>query len=393
VAIKGFNPRVGRKYVTFRSPSDADKSRDSVHGLSLPQAGAQRNNLDFLRVFAALLVILGHQYVLFGLDPPIILETAIHTWGLRIFFVISGWLVSRSWDRDPNFLRFISRRGLRILPALVVLIFLTTFVFGPLCTDNSATSYFKDPRTYEYLKNCAFYINYYLPGVFESNPVRYAVNGSLWSLPSEVSMYALVAATGMLLSQRLNGRLLWTGLFVLVAAMGYYLKSFYAGHPIVIYATLLSATMDVGIFFVAGTLLWKCNSLHKPRLSIGIIAIVTLCLGGANWSVSESFLFAYAVMAFGLASIPILNAITRCGDLSYGTYLYAFPIQQLSYQIFQARYGFWLPLSLSLVATVCCAFVSWHVVEQRALQVRPRGLNVAVGRCDLASAMAIHPSR
>jgi peptidoglycan/LPS O-acetylase OafA/YrhL len=177
------------------------------------------NNLDFLRLGAALLVIIGHQYVLFGFDPPALLDAGIDTWGLRIFFVISGWLISQSWDRDRHLIRFTLRRGLRIIPALVVLILLTVFIFGPVLTKNSLASYLDNPRTYEYLKNCALYIVYYLPGVFETNPLKYAVNGSLWSLPSEVAMYCTVALIGSFLSARVDGPFLWAGVLIVGVAV------------------------------------------------------------------------------------------------------------------------------------------------------------------------------
>jgi len=86
-------------------------------------------------------------------------------------------------------------------------------------------------------------------------------------------------------------------------------------------------------------------------------------------AVADSLLFAYAVLALGLASTPVLKATGRYGDLSYGLYLYAFPMQQASYQIF--RGGFWLPLFTAAGAAACCAYVSWRLVERRALQMKP----------------------
>jgi peptidoglycan/LPS O-acetylase OafA/YrhL len=327
------------------------------------------NNLDFLRLAAALFVILGHQYVLFGLNPPDALGSSISTLGVKIFFAISGWLVGRSWDRDPNLIRFALRRGLRIQPALVVLTLLTVFVLGPVFTTNSLGGYLTNRRTYEYLQNSAFYINYYLPGVFETNHVKYAVNGSLWSLPSELSMYILVAAVGTLLPARLNVAPFWAGLLALMTALKYYLLKIYVGTPIVIYATSLSATVEVGVYFVAGVFLCKCNAFHKPRLDLGIIAIFVLSVSEAVPAVVDSLLFAYAVLALGLASTPVLKATGRYGDLSYGLYLYAFPMQQASYQIF--RGGFWLPLFTATAAAACCAYISWRLVERRALQMKP----------------------
>jgi peptidoglycan/LPS O-acetylase OafA/YrhL len=342
------------------------------------------NNLDFLRLAAALFVVLGHQYVLFGLNPPAALGSSISTLGVQIFFAISGWLVGRSWDRDPNLLRFALRRGLRILPALVVLTLLTVFVLGPAFTTNPFGSYLTNPRTYEYLQNIAFYINYYLPGVFENNQVKYAVNGSLWSLPSELSMYILVAVVGTVFPARLNVALFWASLLALMSMLKYYLVKIYVGSPIVIYATSLPATVEVGVYFVAGVFLWKCNTFHKPRLDLGIIAIFVLSASATIPPVVDSLLFAYAVLALGLARTPLLKATGRYGDLSYGLYLYAFPMQQASYQLFGTQWGFWFPLFTATAAAACCAYISWHLVERRALQMKPRRRSSANGQTHIA---------
>lgn len=328
------------------------------------------NNLDFLRFAAAMLVIVGHQYALFGFAPPALAGAGVHTWGLRIFFVISGWLISQSWERDPHVIRFAVRRGLRLLPALIVLTLATTFVLGPLCTSSSLEGYFTNGRTYQYFENDALYIIYYLPGVFETTPVKFAVNGSLWSLPSEVSMYMMVAVLGLALNDRCKSPILWMSLFVVAAALNYYLAHYYSGPELIFYATSVAATVDVGTYFIAGALLWRCCSRHRPRLAAGCVALSALYLFEGIRPALGPILFAYGVMSFGLTSTPILKTVARYGDLSYGAYLYAFPIQQLSYQLF-GSHRFLLSLFFSISMTLCCAYGSWHFVERWALRIKP----------------------
>lgn len=66
-------------------------SRKSVEASYSRLQSRPGNNLDFLRFAAAMLVIVGHQYALFGLAPPALAGAGVHTWGLRIFFVISAY--------------------------------------------------------------------------------------------------------------------------------------------------------------------------------------------------------------------------------------------------------------------------------------------------------------
>jgi peptidoglycan/LPS O-acetylase OafA/YrhL len=74
------------------------------------------------------------------------------------------------------------------------------------------------------LKNIALYINYYLPGLFESNVYPGAVNGSLWSLPAEFVMYLLVPIliSGATLIGGRIGFAIAGGIFI---AVGFWLTS------------------------------------------------------------------------------------------------------------------------------------------------------------------------
>lgn len=151
---------------------------------------SHRNNLTALRLVAAGLVLYGHAFILLGLPAPSFMGWApFGPIGVYIFIAISGYLVAQSWYSDPDFFRFLQRRAIRIFPGLIVCTALTVFVLGPLLTDIRLAEYFKSPATAGYFANIALYTNYRLPGVFETNHLPGVVNGSLWSLPAEFSMY------------------------------------------------------------------------------------------------------------------------------------------------------------------------------------------------------------
>lgn len=91
----------------------------------------ESNQFNFLRFFGAFLVFFGHSYVLYGLHPNTVLS---HVLGVYIFFAISGYLISMSWDKDPSLYRFFVRRATRIFPALIVCILISVFILGPILT-------------------------------------------------------------------------------------------------------------------------------------------------------------------------------------------------------------------------------------------------------------------
>src|SRR5689334_15260083 len=124
------------------------------------------NAFDALRLFAALLVIVGHAFRLTGEAGVMFAGAGVATTGVKIFFVISGYLVAQSWLRDPDARRFLQRRLLRIVPGLAAVVLVTVFVLGPLLSTLPAAAYFADPRTWTYLANLAFYPADALPGLF-----------------------------------------------------------------------------------------------------------------------------------------------------------------------------------------------------------------------------------
>lgn len=161
---------------------------------------SKKNNFDILRLIAAVMVIYSHSYALCGkteLGPPFY-QQSYGGLGVAIFLIISGFLVTLSWSRSENLKVFLKARFLRIFPALIFVIFATTFIMGPLVTSLPVSQYFKNPETYQYLKNITLFdIRYNLPGIFTDNIYKGAVNGSLWSLEYEFTFYLILAFLGI----------------------------------------------------------------------------------------------------------------------------------------------------------------------------------------------------
>lgn len=158
-----------------------------------------KNNFEFLRIFAALAVLISHHFPLSNLGEPSI-PGVISLGGVAvmIFFSISGFLVTQSWLSDRNAFRFLLRRFLRIWPALTMVVFLSVFVLGPILSSLSISEYFLHKATWDYLKNILMKIHFLLPGVFTDKPGGAAVNGSLWTIPFEVRCYIALGILGAL---------------------------------------------------------------------------------------------------------------------------------------------------------------------------------------------------
>jgi peptidoglycan/LPS O-acetylase OafA/YrhL len=332
------------------------------------------NNFDQVRLFGALLVIYGHSYPLTGVGVPGFAANAVSTIGVKIFFSISGYLIATSWLRDPNLYRFLLRRFLRIFPALIVVVLLSAFVMGPLLSKLSAAEYFASPLTYFYLKNIALYINYYLPGLFEGNIYPGAVNGSLWSLPAEFVMYlltpALIAGAGLI-----GGRIGFAVVGGIFIAVGFWLTSVQPQFRYVIYGTDVWTWLSVAPYFVMGMMYAVCRLDRHLDIYVAAAGLFVIAVFATNGAVKEAGLLLvlpYFSLSFGTGFTPLLRKITRGNDLSYGLFLYGFPVQQMLRYELGDLIGPWKMFVLATVICVGLAYVSWHLVEKPALNWKPR---------------------
>lgn len=340
------------------------------------------NNFDFLRAIAALSVLYGHMFVLMGEPVPMLLGTSLHGLGIDIFFCISGYLVTLSWQADPAPARFIRRRALRILPGLAGVLAFSVFVLGPLVTTLPLTAYFGAPATWRYLGNIVLFprISHNLPGVFADTPFPNAVNGSLWSLPVEVLMYVMsvtigLTALGLLrlkLPRRLAGPLLWhlaagAGLWAfLMAVEASGRPGFFVG------STDLTNIAGLGLYYISGAVLALSPRRLALRTDIGLLVVAVLVVMPASAVpfAPRAFLFAYAVLAF--CNGASFAGFARPGDFSYGLYLYAFPVQQVVASNFHGLIGVHLAALLSAAGALALAVLSWHFIEAPALRLKPR---------------------
>ena len=322
------------------------------------------NNFDALRLLAALAVLYSHQYPVTATTPPGWMNVAmIGGVAVMAFFVISGYLVTISWQLHPKLWSFIGKRALRIWPALSVVVMLAIAMLGPNFTTLASTEYWHHSTTWDYLRNIILQIRFHLPGVFANNPIAHAINGSLWTIPIEVSCYAILAAFGLM------GLLRWRSVWVLTCTG--YLLWFFSNKTMD-----LTGSMDhyyeFPAYFVFGSLIATINTQflqHRWRYALIACAIAALTYS-AGFKYSALLLFLPAVLiSIGTSSWPVLSQAGRFGDVSYGVYLYAFPIQQSVYALWPGL-SFSASLLVVTVLTLIAGWLSWRLVEAPALRLK-----------------------
>jgi peptidoglycan/LPS O-acetylase OafA/YrhL len=329
----------------------------------------QKNSFDLLRLCAAALVLYSHQHALLGLAEPELLGwSTFGGVGVSVFFFLSGFLVWSSWARDPDVKRFFVRRSLRIFPALWLVVLLTVLVLGPGFSKLAMADYFASIETWRYLSTALLVVWRGLPGVFADNPYSLAVNGSLWTLPVEFLCYVSVALVGSMSMVRRNWAItLSLGLTVLAAAFG----------PLLLGNRFVPHLEMVVLFWwgvIYGFVRGRPESEHKAwAIALGIIFLAFLLLGAHGFERAGMLVLA-AALVLAAQRVPWGAWVTdRLGDLSYGMYIFAFPVQQIVVELGRNRgWTFATHLSWSFLVTSMLAYVSWHVLEERALMFKPK---------------------
>lgn len=337
------------------------------------------NNFNLIRLLAAAGVIITHSYALLGFPEIDLLKKislgliSFSKLGVYLFFVISGYLVTRSLGNSSSVKSFFWKRLLRIFPALVTVILLGAFVLGPVFTELPLRLYFVSFELYRYLGGIFLYfISYTLPGVFLHNPYPAAINGSLWTLPYEWTCYLLVACLVPLVKHK-NYQALG------LAAIGAMIIRTLVGNiqyglviPLINVDTR-QLLLYLFLFLLSGALAQAGNKIKYSGLAaLGLLAVlVGLVLSNLKLA-NYWLLIILPYVTVWLASVPIKAGIQKLfnqADFSYGLYIYAFPVAQILIYLYP-RFS---PNSLALatlIGTLPLAAASWYLIEKPMLRLK-----------------------
>jgi peptidoglycan/LPS O-acetylase OafA/YrhL len=345
-----------------RSPADAVATRD--------------NAFDLLRLLSCATVVFSHSYALTGRNDPLqgLFGFQVGTVGVFMLFSLSGYLLSASLTADGRLRAFWIRRALRLWPGLVVSIVLTALVLGPIVTSLSAGSYLSHASPYTYvLRQSAFdTFRPHLPGVFLHTPLPLVVNGSLWTLPLEICCYAalaIAAITGALRHPRWFLVVIAAVCIVMVVVAPPDSPKGVSPHGIKLLANALRPCGALA----CGALLWLWRDRVPrtvPLLALAFAAILLPFPIGVR-SAIDVIAVPYVVAVVGSLRPGPLARITALGDVSYGAYIYGFPIQQVLAQYIGGLTPAGM-LALSAPLSWLAGLASWHLVERPANGLRKR---------------------
>lgn len=331
------------------------------------------NNFNLIRFAAAVAVIYDHSYLVLlgemkGWVLPFVEAGNLGWYAVNIFFILSGFLVTRSWLSRPNIVSFCVGRSLRLFPGLATAAVVMAFVVGPIICLCMHEEYFSDLRTWLYVPLTASLLSptQTLPFVFDALPRDSIVNNPLWTLRYEALSYIALGLIGLvgLLSSRARSlamTLVFFGIYLIVTT----------GTDWRVHSPFIDSLMRFWLCFFLGTMvcLIADRLVLKPSVAVLLFVAAGLTHGSSAYEFVLQSALTYGLFWVALVPDGSIRRFNEIGDYSYGLYIYAWPIQQIAVMI--APEVSPLTLFAAVAPTILlAAMASWHWVERPALGAR-----------------------
>jgi peptidoglycan/LPS O-acetylase OafA/YrhL len=353
--------------------------------ISVPKS----NNFDLIRLFAAAQVALMHSVNHLAIDfkVPSVTAAAGFFPGVPIFFFVSGFLISRSFERNPRVSEFAANRILRIYPALIVCLAVSIL-------SVVATGYFRArpvaPDTLvAWIAAQVSVVQFFNPEFLRGYGVG-VLNGSLWTISVELQFYVLIPCIYAALHSYFSKRLA-SNAFLLSLIMIFMLANrlYMWGAPR--YGGLFAFEI-VGVTFIPWVYMFlfgvlfqrNCEMIHRGVRGKFLPLLVIYCLvcwfasSRLGWVFGNSLhpalfvILIVLIFAAAYSNNRLSDRILRRNDISYGIYIYHMPVINLL--LAERMGGSTVGLSIAIAVTIVLAFASWILIERPALALKKHPL-------------------
>ncbi|MCG3110367.1 MAG: acyltransferase [Candidatus Manganitrophus sp. SB1] len=336
-------------------------------------AAMRLNNFDLIRLFAALQVLIGHGSThLEAAVPGFVGAILAYFPGVPIFFIISGFLISMSWDRAPSLKQYVWNRALRIYPALWVCLFFSIGIF--LASGVKPDSL---PSFFGWFFAQITLFQFYNPDFLRGFGIG-VINGSLWTIPVELQFYILLPLLAIAAKRT---RLIWVVHTLIAAALMILAMPYLAERHTTIQKLFGVSIIPYLFLFLIGVLTRqlyeKYPNLFKGKgliwsgvygLWVAIEIIFDIDGGSGNrLNVVSIILLGMLTVSFAFSKSELSSYILKNNDISYGVYIYHVPV--INFLMFNQIIGL-LGFVAMLFVTIVIAMLSWRFIEKPALGLK-----------------------
>ena len=326
-----------------------------------------------LRFLFADLVLVGHAFVVVGgqsdSEPHIFFHFTFSYLAVNLFFIASGFLVTKSMLYREEVASYSSARFLRIYPGLFVHVLLMMLILGPLTTDLPLKQYFTHPDLWiqPFLVLPFVESSMHLPGIFPDN-AEHQASATLWTLRYEILAYigTLIAFLLGLLKHR----------WMLLAQFVGFAIALPLAHVFGIYDNLpatFQSLLRFGVCYGLGAAIYGYRDVITFRfLMIPLLfAAAALANGTAIFEVMVTVALGYILFWLAYASFPKFKWMQKLSDVSYGLYIYHWAVLQGVFMVWPTANVLQLILVSSPIA-IGLSILSWRLVEKPALKLKDR---------------------
>jgi peptidoglycan/LPS O-acetylase OafA/YrhL len=341
------------------------------------------NNFDLIRLFAALQVALHHAIFHLGIDDGWIGTILPLIPGVPIFFFVSGFLISRSFEANARVSDYAVNRVLRIYPALIVctvLSILSVYLTGYLKTQSFSRGHF-----WFWIAGQATFLQFYPPDFMRAFGTG-VLNGSLWTITIELQFYVIVPVLYALLGRSVQSTAQWTaaiiGLVLAFLAINQGFQAIADQYPERLEVKLLKVSFIPWLYmFLLGIVAQRhFESIAgwiegRAAFWVPLYFVVAYCSSEyLGWRTGNELnpviyvLLIAAVLSCAYSAPSLADKVLHRNDVSYGIYIYHIPIINLF--IYNGYVGGWMDLAGALICTVAAAVISWLLIERPAMKLK-----------------------
>lgn len=345
------------------------------------------NRFEILRLAFAGMVLFDHGFVLSSGQHALAgtpFRVSLGHLGVACFFIVSGALIAASYEHCRNTVDFLRNRALRIFPGYWACLLVSAFVIGPinalLVADSAAAAlreYFaaqSGPLAYVWKNALLIQVQPGIGDLFPTHHERGSINGSLWSIPWEAGCYLFVAAFGGTL-----GLTRWRALIPVGLALVLLNNWIFPSGSVLGLYYLSGRVLLLPTYFLSGMAFYLFRERLPRTPTLGASALAALVgVSLVDFSLAAPFLAYVIFFAAGFRVDPTAQRRPAL-DLSYGVYIYGFPVQQTLVTLGLHQLGVAPVVVASALIVPWLALLSWRLVEAPALALKQRSI-VTFGR-------------
>lgn len=332
----------------------------------LPQ---HKNNFNFLRLLFAMMVVLSHSPLLADGDLHRDIFTAVFgtfsmgEFAVVGFFLLSGYLIVQSWASNPVIFRFLEKRILRIFPGFIVATMFCVFIVAPFA--GTAPGFLGSIDLHRFLLDTLLLQKPFVPTAFAGTHYP-SLNSPMWTISREFLCYLSALALGVF--GGIKRREIWLCITALLLCV-------LIGQRLSIFREWVDPFYGLAAYFFVGGSFYLYRDKIAYKSDFALVAGLCLFIALFSWRASAlalALLGGYLLLYIAFRPIKLLANFGKLPDVSYGVYLYAFPIQKLMYW-YAPSISPWLVFVVAGLLSLILGAISWYAIEKPFLSLKRLG--------------------